>query len=266
MKKTCTNPPDAITTPDYWEKAWAESDIPLAIDPSDLAPENYFYRMLHDLFTRHLGAHCQPGAKLIEIGCGGSRWLPYFHKSFGYEVSGIDYTEAGLELAQSILEKANVDGQLVHGDLFKIPPEWRERFDVVVSFGLVEHFENTSQVISACSGYLRPGGQMITLVPTMRGLYGLAYRMLRPSVYRKHVPHSLETLKKAHADAGLNIRYCGYILGLPGLLSAKGNSGLLSRMTFALSRSYWSLERSGFGVPPNRFTSPYALCILNKPL
>lgn len=266
MKKTCTNPPDAITTPDYWEKAWAQSDIPLAIDPSDLAPENYFYQMLHDLFTRHLGAHCQPGAKLIEIGCGGSRWLPYFHKSFGYEVSGIDYTVTGLELAQSILEKANVDGRLVHGDLFEIPPGWREQFDVVVSFGLVEHFENTSQVILACSRYLRPGGQMITLVPTMRGLYGLAYRMLRPAVYRKHIPHSVETLIKAHADAGLKLRYSGYILGLPGLLNATANAGLLSRMTVALSRLYWRLERSGFGVPPNRFTSPYALCILNKPL
>lgn len=266
MKKTLANPPSAITTPDYWEKTWAESDIPLAIDPGDLAPENYFYQVLHDLFTHYLGAHCPPGAKLIEMGCGGSRWLPYFHNAFGYDVSGIDYTVTGINLARSILKKANVNGQLAHGDLFETPSEWREQFDVVVSFGLVEHFENTSQVISACSRYLRPGGQMITLVPTMRGLYGLAYRLLRPAVYRKHIPHSLETLIRAHADAGLNIRYSGYILGLPGLLTSTVNAGFLGRMAFAISRLYWSLERSGFGVPTNRFTSPYALCILTKPL
>ena len=152
------------------------------------------------------------------------------------------------------------------GDLFEPPSGWIEQFDVVVSFGLVEHFENTSQVVSACARYLRPGGQMITLVPTMRGLYGLAYRLLRPAVYRKHIPHSRETLAQAHTDAGLDVTHCDYALGLPGILSAPASHGFPRRLAFAVSRLYWRLERSGFGVPPNRFTSPYVLCIATKPL
>lgn len=266
MKNTPHTPSNAITTPAYWESAWAHTDVPDAIDPNDVAPENHFFQVMHALFARFLGTHCAPGARLIEIGCGGSRWLPYFHRAFGYDVSGIDYTVAGIRLSQSILDKAGVNARIVQGDLFEPPSGWIEQFDVVVSFGLVEHFENTSQVVSACARYLRPGGQMITLVPTMRGLYGLAYRLLRPAVYRKHIPHSRETLAQAHTDAGLDVTHCDYVLGLPGILSAPASPGFPRRLAFAVSRIYWRLERSGFGVPPNRFTSPYALCIATKPL
>jgi 2-polyprenyl-3-methyl-5-hydroxy-6-metoxy-1,4-benzoquinol methylase len=265
MKNTSNLPPNAITTPDYWEDAWAHTDVPDAIDPHNDTPENHYYQQMHTLFTRALGAHCLPGARLIEIGCGGSRWLPYFHRAFGYDVSGIDYTVAGVLLSQAILDKAGVSGRIVQGDLFEPPTDWIGRFDVVVSFGLVEHFENTSQAVSACARYLRPGGRMITGVPTLRGPYGLAIRLLRPAVYRKHIPQSRETLAQAHTDAGLNVTHSDYVLGLPGIISAPVNPGLLGRMAFAASRLNWKLEQSGWGVPPNRFTSPYALCVATKP-
>lgn len=265
MKKTSNISPSAITTLDYWEDTWANKDVPDAIDPHQDAPENHYYRVMHSLITSALGAYCPPGARLIEIGCGGSRWLPYFHREFGYDISGIDYTVAGIRLSQAILDRAGIGGRVVQGDLFEPPPEWINRFDVVVSFGLVEHFENTAQVITACTRYLRPSGRIITLVPTMRGLYGLAYRLLRPSVYRKHIPHSRETLAQAHMDAGLNIISCNYVLGLPGIISAPISSGLFSGMAFAASRLYWKLERTGWGIPPNRYTSPHALCVAMKP-
>lgn len=264
MKKNSYTPPSAITTPDYWENAWTHMAVPDPIDPRDDTPENHCYRVLDALFRRALGARSLPGACLIEIGCGGSRWLPYFCREFGYDISGIDYTVAGIRLSQAILDRAGVSGQIVQGDLFEPPPDWINRFDVVVSFGLVEHFENTAQVISACARYLRPGGRMITLVPTMRGLYGLAYRLLRPSVFRKHVPHSRDTLRQAHLEAGLQATYSDYVLGLPGVITEPVGARLSGRMAFAASRLYWRLERSGWGIPPNRYTSPYALCIATK--
>ncbi len=257
---------NAITTPDYWENAWEHTDIPDAIDPNDNKPENHFYQVMHRLFTCTLGAASPPGARLIEIGCGASRWLPYFHRSFGYDINGIDYTVAGIRLSQAILDHAGISSRIVQGDLFEPPAEWVNQFDIVVSFGLVEHFKNTAQVISACARYLRPGGQMITLVPTMRGLYGLAYRLLRRAVYRRHIPHSRETLALAHADAGLDIIFSDYVLGLPGIITQPATAGLPGRIAFAASRSYWKLERSGWGVPPNRYTSPFALCIARKPV
>lgn len=266
MKNTTYLPTGTITTQDYWEEAWRDKDIPDAINPNDDSPENHYYKVMHTLFARALGPSCAPGARLIELGCGGSRWLPYFHRAFGYDVCGIDYTTTGLHLSRSILDNAGVKGEVVQGDLFEPPSNWVEQFDVVVTFGLVEHFTNTSHVVSACARYLRPGGKMITLVPTMRGLYGVAYRLLRPDVYSKHIPLSRETLSQAHEDAGLSVSRCDYVLGLPGILSAPANTGIASRTAFAVSRLYWKLERSGMGIRPNRFTSPYALCFATKVL
>lgn len=265
MKSTSDTSPCAITTPAYWEGAWAQMDVPDAIDPTDGAPENHYYQVMHALFTRALAGQCSPNGRLIEIGCGGSRWLPYFYRAFGCEVSGIDYTVAGIRLSQSILDKGGIPARIVQADLFVPPSEMIEQFDVVVSFGLVEHFENTSEVVAACARYLRPGGRMITLVPTMQGLYGLAYRLLRPDVYRKHIPHSRKSLAQAHVDAGLSVMDCIYVLGLPGVIGVPANTGLPARMAFAASRLYWKAERAGWGIPPNRYTSPYAVCIATKP-
>ena len=259
------NSSKAITTSDYWEYIWTHIDTPYPINPISDLPENHYYQVMHRHFVNALGERCADGARLIEIGCGGSSWLPYFNREFRFEVSGIDYTEAGTKLSKSILDKAGVAGDIVQGDLFDPPSDWIEQFDVVVSFGLVEHFESTSQVIAACSRYLRPGGTMITLVPTMQGLFGLMYRLLRPAVYRKHIPQSQQSLAQAHTHAGLNVANCNYVLGLPGIVKAPTSLTMLSRLTFAASRLYWRLERFGLGVPPNRFTSPYALCISTKP-
>lgn len=240
------------------------AEVPDAIDPSNNAPENHFYQVLHTAFVKALGARCVPGARLIEIGCGGSRWLPYFHRAFGFDIYGIDYTLAGLQLCEQVLVNAGIKGQIVRGNLFDPPLDWIEKFDVVTSFGLVEHFEDTTRAVSACARYLRSGGHMITLVPTMRGLYGVLYRLIRPAIYRKHIPQSRETLAQAHMDAGLSIEYCDYVLGMPGVLGASERHSVLDRFVFAASCLYWKLERSGFGIPPNRFTSPYAMCIATK--
>jgi len=105
MKRSNDTLSTAITTPDYWENAWDYANVSDALDPRNTAPENHLYQVLHRQFVRALGEQCSPGARLIEIGCGGSRWLPYFHHAFGYEVSGIDYTMSGVKLSKLILDK-----------------------------------------------------------------------------------------------------------------------------------------------------------------
>ena len=254
------------TTQSYWDDSWKLVEVPDPVDPSNDAPENRLQRALHVQYKRALGERCEPGARLIEIGCGGSRWLPYFRRTFGYEISGIDYSVAGLRLSQRILEKANLSGTLVQGDLFEPPDEMIERFDVVTSFGVIEHFDRTARAVEACARYLRPGGIMITEVPTMRGLYGLMYRLLWPSVYRVHVPQSAKSMAKAHAAAGLHVTHCSYVLGLPAVLTRPSkDTSVLRRLAFALSSGFSWLERRGLSVPPNILTSPYVLCIATKP-
>ncbi|MGE0811075.1 MAG: class I SAM-dependent methyltransferase [Immundisolibacter sp.] len=259
---TVENPSSgAITTQSYWENEWENQALPLPIDPLSNPTEHHFYRLLDKLFSDHLPVTEQRTTRLLEIGCGTSRWLPYFSTRFGLEVSGIDYTTSGVRRAQAILDNANVCGDIRQGDLFDPPSDWLGHFDIVVSFGVVEHFRHPADVLTACARYLRPGGSMFTLVPTMRGLYGLAYRLLRPAIYRLHVPHTKTSLAAAHASAGLNVTESGYLLGLPSIITPPIRASRGIRLAYQACNIYSRVERAGWGIPPNRFTSPYSYCV-----
>lgn len=107
---------------------------------------------------------------------------------------------------------------------------------------------------------------MITEVPTMRGPYGLAYRLFRPSVYRIHVPQTRESLARAHTDAGLQVQSSAYILGAPMVLTRPtAATSWFRRLAYRAGDLYQRADRAGFGLRPNRFTSPYALCVATKP-
>jgi len=62
---------------------------------------------------------------------------------------------------------------IVCGELFGPPPWMQEMFDIVMSWGVIEHFEDTAGCLQACSRFLKPGGTMITVIPNMCGIPGL---------------------------------------------------------------------------------------------
>jgi SAM-dependent methyltransferase len=61
-----------------------------------------------------------------------------------------------------VLDAAGVPGEIVCADLFAPPPHLLAQFDVVVSFGVVEHFDDTAACVAACARLVKPGGLMVT--------------------------------------------------------------------------------------------------------
>ena len=152
------------------------------------------------------------GAHLLELGCARSVWLPYFHRQFGFRIVGLDYTEIGCAQARAVLATSAVSGEIVHADLFTPPTAMLNKFDVVVSFGLVEHFSDTAAVLSACARFLKPGGVMITTIPNFSGWLGAMQRRFDRAVYDIHVPLDREQFAQAHKAAGLDLIACDYFI------------------------------------------------------
>lgn len=251
----------------YWDEVWEGQELPSPVDPRLGTLDNYVNRGFHRLFTRVFSRGNPHVQSLLEIGCARSRWLPYFATEFGFNVSGIDYSETGCSQAVSILNRAGVEGRVACANFFSPPPDMVGAFDVVVSFGVVEHFEDTAACLSSFAAFLKPGGVMITVIPNLAGIIGAIQKRLGRTIYVVHVPMDKRTLRGAHQRAGLSVQTCGYFLGINwGVLNFSDWRNYYLRwiarglQSFA-SRFFWLLERMGLRIRPNRLTSPYIVCL-----
>jgi 2-polyprenyl-3-methyl-5-hydroxy-6-metoxy-1,4-benzoquinol methylase len=256
----------------YWDSSWKESTPPAPVDPRVPGLNNYINRSLHGSLSRCFADIKTHEAALIEIGCARSAWLPYFHREFGFRVSGLDYSEIGCRQAEELLTAAGVDGDIVCADLFAPPQRLQGRFDVVVSFGVVEHFENTAAALAACAAFLRPGGRMVTLIPNMHGAVGTLQRWADRSVYDIHVPLDAQAFARAHRQARLAVLSCDYVMpvNLTVISIKDGRSpnvaAVLRRLFSWISKGFWILEGIGLRLlRPNRITSPYVVCTAEVP-
>jgi 2-polyprenyl-3-methyl-5-hydroxy-6-metoxy-1,4-benzoquinol methylase len=179
-----------------WNAVWDRKVSP----PLPLRPwRSYVCWRFHRLFSEFI----KPGDSVLEVGCGGSRFLPYFAQRLGATVAGFDYAEAGVSLSKASLAAAGVSGDIRLGDLFGEPCFPKDSFDVVWSAGFIEHFVDASDVIARMAHYVKPGGVLITEVPNMGGLVGKLQRAIDPALYAQHFVITPAKMNAAHGAAGL---------------------------------------------------------------
>src|SRR5438067_491116 len=187
----------------YWDNTESNQRVAGAVFNGH-APglRNFAKRSLHRFFVETFSGMAT-GLNLLELGCGGSRLLPYFAKEFGFKVAGIDYSESGCEVARAICRKHRCPAKIVCCDMFQPALELKGTFDVVVSFGLVEHFADTILALRTCKHFLKTDGLMITSVPNLVGIPGIAQRIINREILDKHIVLSTDSFRAAHESAGL---------------------------------------------------------------
>ncbi|HYV85578.1 MAG TPA: class I SAM-dependent methyltransferase [Patescibacteria group bacterium] len=222
-------------------------------------------RRLHDLFVRFGGV--RPGARVLELGCGRSPWLPLLARRHGCQVTGIDIETHAADLALANLIGAGVDGEVYRGDAFALSR--REglagRFDLVYSMGLLEHFDEPAARIADLAHYLKPGGRILTTVPNLHGVNWMLQRLGSLDTLRAHVVHTARSLALAHERAGFRSIASGYAGFCDGHLSSA--AGARSRLQRAIHRrachalglgsEAWLRLSRGRGAPELRFLSPH---------
>ena len=265
-----TQRPRDIAGADYWDAVWNDHHVVMKRANRVLTKRtNYvdrtFLNLLFDLLTDRAPEH----TNILEVGCANSLWLPYLARYGGYRVAGIDYSAVGCDLERKILAACGVDGAVVQGDALIPPRAFRAKFDLVYSYGVVEHFENTASVISAFSRYLKPNGILVTIVPNVGGLNGVLMRLLNAAQLRRHVRLTPEVMTRTHQAAGLIVERSSFFLSLNlGLanLTSLGPSKVkwLRRMAvdglIALSRVVWAAERVR-PFPSHPSVAPYIVCV-----
>lgn len=110
----------------------------------------------------------------------------YLHRRYGVDATFTDYV-----IPRHILDEfLQVNGEhpdtikAIEADIFSYQPE--KTYDMVFSVGLIEHFEDTADVISRHLPYMHDGSTLLLLLPNFRGLNGWFQRKFDRANYDKH--------------------------------------------------------------------------------
>jgi hypothetical protein len=262
---------ESLTDAHYWDRTWAGRPVPQPLDSGgrglNATVPRRWHRFLSQVFASlGIGA----GDRLLEAGCGGSVFLPYFVREYGLAAEGLDNSPEGCELSGAIARRSGFLTPVHFADVLHADESLVGRYRVVFSLGLAEHFTPTTSIISALSAFLQPSGWLITVVPNMHGIVGMLQKLVDPAVYGVHVPLSPAELAEAHRACGLSVLSAQHLMTANfSVLNFSGPGSRLPpgvglRLASWTSKFIWTLERAGLPEFPNGWTSPYVVVVAQR--
>lgn len=102
------------------------------------------------------------GLKVLEIGCGLGTDGAQFAEA-GADYTGVDLTEAAVELARKRFELFGIPGKFQTADAEQLQFA-DETFDLVYSHGVLHHTPETAKAIQEIHRVLRPGGRAVVML------------------------------------------------------------------------------------------------------
>ena len=151
---------DKLTTKESWQEDWQK------FEPQDVE-EVFFEDLLND-FPAH--------GSLMEVGGFPGTITAYFKKKWHYDVTLLDY----VVIPDAIAAVERVNGlppgsiNVIQEDFFSFDSDIK--YDIVCSFGFVEHFEDTETVLRRHCNLVKPGGRLLITMPNFLGLNGLLHK------------------------------------------------------------------------------------------
>lgn len=131
------------------------------------------------------------GGSCLELGCFPGRYLAVFGE-LGFELNGIDLTpRTDVDLAPWLTAMGHKVGGIVRDDFFK--HRHGRTYDVVCSFGVIEHFANWPEFLALQASLVAPGGTIVISAPNFRG--GLQHALHRWFDRRNLDRHCLDAMR-----------------------------------------------------------------------
>ena len=116
-----------------------------------------------------------PGCRYLEIGCAPGKLLAWVASVLKADVSGIDYSEKGIAQCRFLFDTLGLKVNLYNEDLFNHHIN-KGYYDVVTSFGVIEHFNDARLVVKKHLDFVRPGGLALITIPNYSRIYGTMQR------------------------------------------------------------------------------------------
>ena len=199
---------ERLTDKEYWEDRWDRVPLPTILESTTRHP--VAREMLHVFES------CLPKGNLsaVEIGGAPGRHCAYLSKYHGYRPSIIEYSETGCRKTRENFDLLGLDIEIYQRDFFADLSDL-PRFDVVMSFGFMEHFSDLEDVFRRHVNLLRKGGFLVLGVPNFRGIARKVLARTAPDMLSRHNLEAMDLRNwdRLEATHGLTPLFKGYIGG-----------------------------------------------------
>jgi glycosyltransferase involved in cell wall biosynthesis/SAM-dependent methyltransferase len=150
-----------------------------------------------ELWTRLIEAHCSPGDRVIDVGCGPGVFSEVAARRAG-EVLSVDPSEGMLEKCAARCAPYDNCSQL-RSTVEDLEPAELGAFDLVLASSVLEYVDDLDKSMSVLADLSRPDGTLIVSLPNtgsvLRKMERLAYRVIRlPRYY--HLVRNLPPAEK----------------------------------------------------------------------
>jgi len=135
-------------------------------------PERYAEHWMGPFFERVHPA-IDPGIAILDVGSGRTPTIPPDQRPPECRYVGLDISASELEAAP----EGSYDETVV-GDLTKRDTRLEDRFDVIVSWQVLEHVASLESVLGNLHAYLRPGGRLVSQLSGSFAIFALMSRII----------------------------------------------------------------------------------------
>ena len=241
-----------LTSKEFWSEYWSQSKI-------RIIEEKTFFKDLIHLFPK-------APVRFIEMGGFPGSYSVYFKKYHAYDVTLLDFViePKAIKQIEQINQLPIGEIKCIAGDLFDLPIPL-DKYDVVFSAGLIEHFKDSKPVFKKHLDYLKDEGTLFVSVPNFKGIQGFIQKFIDRKNYDAHSLECMEInyFKNLADEYLLEIQFLDYY-GTPHLWldSPEIVPSFYRRCIRLLSMI---MEKSGRLFKfKNRLLSPYIILIAKK--
>lgn len=165
--------------------------------------EHFWVRRRFEVFRQIAGNLVSEAREVAEVGCGHGILQRQIEDAYGREVTGFDLNEYGLKHNLSRRSK------VCCYDLYQREPSFRERFDLIFLWDVLEHIADEDRFLQALKFHLAPRGHLVLNVPAGRWAFS-AYDVAAGHIRR----YSIRGLREVLERNQLRVKLWSY-WGLP---------------------------------------------------
>lgn len=146
-----------------WENVWRGESI------QEITKDDPAYKLVGGILLKYPN-----GCRILDAGSGLGRWVFYWQGT-GCKAYGIELVAKAVERSKEYAQKNNLGCQFIIGDVRNMPFS-DNFFDIVMSFGTIEHFLDSSKAVKEFYRVVKKGGTCLVTCPNIYSARSLITR------------------------------------------------------------------------------------------